>query len=56
MDTSNIGQGSAYWVPKLGEKIFEEDKKRDVTFIGWKEGDLHKVKVSNCLYYKRAGP
>ena len=56
MDASYMGQGSTYWVPKLGENISEEDKKRDFTFVGWKEGDLREVKVSNYLYYKRAGP
>ncbi|OCL11878.1 hypothetical protein AOQ84DRAFT_422051 [Glonium stellatum] len=45
MDTSSVGRGSAYWVPKSGEKIFEEDKKRVITFVGWNEGKLREVKV-----------
>ena len=52
MDIFNKSQKSAYWVPKLGEEISEEDKKQDITFMGWEEGDLYKAKVSNYLYYK----
>jgi hypothetical protein len=33
IDISYIGQGLIYWVPKLEEEIFKEDKKQDITFV-----------------------
>jgi len=39
-----------YWVLKEGEEISKDNINGVISFKGWKEERLRKVKVSNCLY------